>query len=107
MYDTYAVASQVIHELQEAGIPQSDLSLVANADAHGRYTAEHGTRTTSDVTGGGTHPADPAEPDDTNAEAGAKRGLLAVGLLVALSVCSPASVPWQFPAWDRSSLRDG
>jgi hypothetical protein len=80
MYDTYAVASQVIHELQEAGIPQSDLSLVANADAHGRYTAEHGTRTTSDVTGGGTHPADPAEPDDTNAEAGAKRGLVGGGV---------------------------
>lgn len=68
MYDSYDDARTVVSELEAAGVPHSDISLVANADAHGRSSR------TSAVTGGGDHPLDPADRDDTDAGAGAKRG---------------------------------
>jgi len=68
MYDSYEEARTVVSELEAAGVPHSDISLVANADAHGRSSSS------SAVTGGGTSAADPADPDDTNTGAGAKRG---------------------------------
>lgn len=75
MYDSYDDAQAVVTELEAAGIPHSDISLVANADAHGRSSG------TSALTGGGTSPADPADPTDTNPEAGGKRGAVAGTLL--------------------------
>jgi hypothetical protein len=78
MYDSYEDARAVVSNLEEAGIPHSDISLVANADANGRYSE---TSRTSAVTGGGTSRVDPADPDDSNAGAGAKRGAVAGGVL--------------------------
>ena len=114
IYDSYEVARNVVTELEAAGIPHSDISLIANAGSQGTgtgsgatdsslrtpgdriadydttrstasYTDTGTTRaphltdrtTTADVTGGGTQPADPAAPDDSNAGAGAKRGAVA------------------------------
>jgi hypothetical protein len=37
MYHSYEDARAVVDDLEQAGIPDSDISLVANADAHGRY----------------------------------------------------------------------
>lgn len=71
MYDNYEDAKTVVNDLEASGVPHSDISLVANADAHGRSS---GSSSTSAVTGGGDHPLDPAERDDTNAGAGGKRG---------------------------------
>jgi hypothetical protein len=70
MYDSYDEAKTVVHDLEAAGVPHSDISLVANADAHGRSS----TTGPSAVTGGGDHPLDPAGGDDTDAGAGGKRG---------------------------------
>jgi hypothetical protein len=36
MYDTYQDAEAIVRDLEASGIPHSDISLVANADAHGR-----------------------------------------------------------------------
>lgn len=36
MYDSYGDAQVVVGDLEAAGIPHGDISLVANADAHGR-----------------------------------------------------------------------
>jgi hypothetical protein len=69
MYDSYEAARSVVNNLEQAGIPHSDISLVANADAHGRYT-ETSTASTADK----MEAVDPASTDDTNAGAGAKRG---------------------------------
>jgi hypothetical protein len=81
MYDSYSDASQVVNALEAAGIPHSDISLIANTDAQGRSAATTSTAETplsaSHLTGGGTSPVDPARTDDTNAEAGAKRGATA------------------------------
>ena len=68
MYDSYDDASAVVAELAAAGVPHDEVSLVANADAHGRSSG------TSGVTRGGDNPVDPADRDDTNTGAGAKRG---------------------------------
>jgi hypothetical protein len=38
MYDRYDEAESVVSALEVAGIPHGDISLVANADAHGRRT---------------------------------------------------------------------
>lgn len=70
LYDNYGDAAAVVNALEASGIDHSHISLVANADAHGRHT-------TAAVTGGGTSPVDPADVDDTNSEAGAKRGAVA------------------------------
>jgi hypothetical protein len=82
LYDNYADASRVVTDLETSGISHSDISLVANQDAHGRYagTSTTGTATES-ITGGGTAAADPARADDTGSEAGAKRGALTGGLV--------------------------
>jgi hypothetical protein len=50
MYDNYEDARSVVSELEQAGIPNSDISLVANSDAHGRY---NGTSTDEKTTGAG------------------------------------------------------
>jgi hypothetical protein len=50
MYDHYEDAQAVVAALEEAGIPHSDISLVANSDAHGRYA---GTSTGEKTTGTG------------------------------------------------------
>jgi hypothetical protein len=36
MYDNYSDAVATVHDLEEARIPDHDISLIANADAHGR-----------------------------------------------------------------------
>jgi hypothetical protein len=64
----------VVNELEASGIDHSNISLVANADAHGRHTA-------GSVTSGGTSAVDPADPNDSDSGAGAKRGAVA-GTLV-------------------------
>jgi hypothetical protein len=74
LYDSYADATAVVNELEASGISHSNISLVANADAHGRHTA-------GSVTGGGTSAVDPADPDDSDSGAGTKRGAVA-GTLV-------------------------
>jgi len=48
MYDNYEDARSVVHDLEQGGIPHSDISLVANSDAHGRYA---GTSTDDKNTG--------------------------------------------------------
>lgn len=78
MYDNYSDASQVVNALATAGVPHSDISLIANTDAQGRpVTTTAAPSSTSHFTGGGTSAIDPARTDDTNAEAGAKRGATA------------------------------
>jgi len=71
MYDDYEDAKTVVHELEGAGIPHSEISMVANADAHGRTPGQSGT---AGMTGGGDHRLDPADHGDTDTGAGAKRG---------------------------------
>ena len=78
MYDNYEDAREVVNDLESFGIPHSDISLVANADAHGRYSS---VSSTSRIAAGGDHPVDPADSDDTDAEAGAKRGAVLGGVL--------------------------
>ena len=75
MYDSYDDAKAVVHDLEGAGVPHSEISLIANADAHGRSSAP------SAVSGGGDHPLDPADRDDTDAGAGGKRGAVLGGVL--------------------------
>jgi hypothetical protein len=78
MYDDYADAASVVSDLEAAGIPHDRISLVANADAHGRST---GALRTADPrvgrTASGDSSLDPADRDDSSAGAGAKRGVLA------------------------------
>jgi hypothetical protein len=71
MYDDYNDAKAVVHDLEGSGIPHSEISMVANADAHGRSV---GPSNTAAATGGGEHPLDPADPADNDSGAGAKRG---------------------------------
>ena len=65
------------HELEAPGIAHSEISLVANADAHGRSSRT----STAAVTGGGDHSLDPADRDDTDTGAGGKRGAVIGGML--------------------------
>ncbi len=55
MYDNYEDAKAVVHDLEASGIPHSDISLVANANAHGRASGLSGTdhNTTGTSAGGG------------------------------------------------------
>jgi hypothetical protein len=78
MYDSYEDAKAVVHDLEVAGVPHSEISLVANADAHGRSVV---SSTSSTARAGGDHPLDPAVRDDSNTGAGGKRGAVAGGLL--------------------------
>ncbi len=78
MYDSYDDAKAVVHDLEASGVPHSEISLVANADAHGRASPSTGTTAT---TGGGDHPLDPADRDDTDTGAGGKRGAVLGGVL--------------------------
>ncbi len=71
MYDNYDDAKAVVNDLEASGVPHSDISLVANSDAHGRSA---GSSSTAAMTGGGDHPLDPADRTDTDAGAGTKRG---------------------------------
>jgi hypothetical protein len=50
MYDNFEDARAVVYELEQAGISHSDISLVANSDAHGRSA---GTSTDEKSTGAG------------------------------------------------------
>ena len=70
IYDNYDDAKAVLHDLEAAGIPHDEISLVANADAHGRSSGPN----TAAVTGGGDHPLDPADRTDSDPGAGGKRG---------------------------------
>ena len=72
LYDSYADATAVVSELEGTGIDHSNISLVANADAHGRYTT-----TTGSLAGGGTSTVDPADPSDLDSGAGSRRGAVA------------------------------
>jgi hypothetical protein len=40
MYDNYSDAVATVHDLEEARIPEHEISLVANADAHGRASTD-------------------------------------------------------------------
>lgn len=51
MYDNYEDARAVVSDLEQAGIPNGDISVVANSDAHGRYA---GTSADKTSTGAGT-----------------------------------------------------
>ena len=42
IYDNYGDAAATVNELEEARVPHGDISLVANADAHGRTTTPTG-----------------------------------------------------------------
>jgi hypothetical protein len=53
MYDNYSDAQVAVRELEEAGIPNSDISIVANADAHGRSNAGSSTTGSGEHTGTG------------------------------------------------------
>lgn len=108
MYDDYGDAAAIVGELERAGIPREDISLVANQEAHGRHTATAGTR---DVTTG-EHLLDPAAPDDTHGESGAKRGSTlggvaggVVGLLTGLGVMAiPGVGPLVAAGWLVTTL---
>jgi hypothetical protein len=107
MYDSYDDARTVVSELEAAGIPHGDISLVANADAHGRSVGS----TTSGVTGG-DHPLDPADRDDTNTGAGGKRGAVVgtalgggVGLLAGIGALAiPGVGPVVAAGWLVATL---
>lgn len=71
MFDSYDDANAVVHDLEASGVPRSEISLVANADAHGRAS---GTSSTAAMAGGGASPVDPADRNDSDSGAGAKRG---------------------------------
>lgn len=77
MYDNYDDAKMVVNELEASGVPHSDISLVANADAHGRSAVTP----SGSMTGGGDHPLDPADRTDTDSGAGGKRGAVLGTLL--------------------------
>jgi hypothetical protein len=106
MYDSYDDAKAVVHDLEASGIPHSEISLVANADAHGRSTG------TSAVTGNGDHPLDPADRHDTDTSAGGKRGALAgtvvgggVGLLAGIGALAiPGVGPVVAAGWLVATL---
>jgi uncharacterized membrane protein len=54
MYDNFDDARAVVADLEQAGIPHGDISLVANSDAHGRYAGTSPeTKTTSSAAGTG------------------------------------------------------
>jgi hypothetical protein len=40
MYDSYSDAVATVHDLEEAHFPSHDISLIANADAHGRASTD-------------------------------------------------------------------
>ena len=109
MYDTYDAARSVVNDLEASGVPHSDISLVANAEAQGRSS---GTSGTAAVTGGGTSPADPANPSDTDASAGGKRGAVlgtalggGVGLLAGIgSLAIPGVGPVVAAGWLIATL---
>ena len=101
MYDTYDDAKAVVHDLEGAGVPHSEISLIANADAHGRSSG------TSAMTAGGDHPLDPADRDDTDTGAGGKRGAVLGGVLGGGAGYWLGSVRWQYPVSVRSWPRAG
>lgn len=82
MYDNYSDAAEVVSQLEQASIPHDRISIVANQDAHGRYTEASAARSsmtgTSSAPGTptaiGDHPLDPADRHDTDSSAGTKRG---------------------------------
>jgi len=67
MYDSYDDAKAVVHELEAAGIPHREISLVANADAHGRSSGPSGA---ASAAGGSTGAADPADRHEAGTGAG-------------------------------------
>lgn len=55
MYDNYGDAVATVNELEEARLPHHDISLVANADAHGRATTPtESSRESHSATGAAT-----------------------------------------------------
>jgi len=57
MYDNYEDATAVVRDLEGSGVPHDNISLVANADAHGRSSTASTTGDHSSdapATGGGT-----------------------------------------------------
>ena len=44
MYDNYDDAKAVVHDLEASGVPHSEISLIANADAHGRSSGRETQR---------------------------------------------------------------
>jgi hypothetical protein len=106
MYDSYDDAKAVVQALEASGVPHSEISLIANADAHGRSSG------TAAVTGGGDHPLDPADRSDTDTGAGGKRGALAgtvvgggVGLLAGIGALAiPGVGPVVAAGWLVATL---
>jgi hypothetical protein len=47
MYDSYEDARAVVQDLEQSGIRHSDVSLVANANAHGHYSGTHADEKTT------------------------------------------------------------
>jgi len=53
LYDNYDDARSVVYDLEQAGIPHSDISLVANSDAHGRHAGSPVEKSTGTGAGAG------------------------------------------------------
>jgi len=69
MYDSYDDAKAVVSELEASGVPHSEISLVANADAHGRAVGNAGTSPIA-----GERPLDPADRTDRRGSTGGATG---------------------------------
>jgi len=55
LYDSYSDAAAIVSELENAGVAHERISLIANAEAHGRST------TTESAPVAGDRPLDPAD----------------------------------------------
>ena len=89
MYDNYSDAVATVHDLEEARIPDHDISLIANADAHGRALTDRPAHETHSGTG---------------AAAGAGIGA-AVGLLAGIgSLAIPGIGPIVAAGWLVATL---
>ena len=99
LYDDYATASRAVDELERAGIPHSDISIVAS-NAEGWYDRD---RTTSGVDP--AHDRDHDGRDDRAEGAAAGAGIGATS--AAWPACSPVSDCWRSPASAPSWRRAG
>src|ERR1700682_4238543 len=95
LYDNYSDASRAVAELERAGIPHSDISIIAS-NAEGWYGRDHTSgRVDRDHDG-----------VDDRAE-GAAAGPGSARPRPALPASSPVSGSWRSPVSGRSSRRDG
>jgi heat induced stress protein YflT len=89
MYDNYEQARTVVNELEAAGIPHSDISLVANDRAQSGSTSSTGTTTTDTGTATGHR----APATETSTGAGAVLGTAVGGGLGLLAGIGALAIP--------------